>query len=184
MKAEKQFTPDIVQRLISYDPETGKMIWEKRPESMFAASGSHTAAHRCAIWNAKNAGRPALEIRMPQGYLQGAIGGHKVYAHRVAWAIAKGEWPKKHVDHINGDKSDNRIANLRDVSVSMNLHNRPAQKNSQSGVKGVCWDKAKGMWLAQICVNKKNHHLGHFASIGDASSAYKAASQRLVWGAV
>ncbi len=183
MQVEKLFTPEMVKRLITYNPETGKMIWNARPETMFAASGSHSAAHRCAIWNAKNAGRPALEIKMPQGYLQGGIGGHRICAHRVAWAIAKGEWPKQHIDHINGNRSDNRIENLRDVSPSTNLHNRPAQRNSQSGVKGVCWDKSKGMWLAQICVEKKNYRLGHFADIGEASNAYTAASQRLVWGA-
>lgn len=109
------------------------------------------------------------------GYLQVRVsmGLHK--AHRIAWAIHYGEWPDGQIDHINGDKSDNRIVNLRDVTPRQNSRNSKLQKNSSSGVNGVRFDKKSGKWKAHIRVDEGTKHLGYFVRFEDAVAARKEA---------
>jgi HNH endonuclease/AP2 domain len=97
----------------------------------------------------------------------------------VAWLIVYGAWPSKNIDHINGVKTDNRIANLRDVSQSINGENRAApRKSTRSGFLGVTKDK-DGKFRAQISVGGKNTHLGVFAVAEEAFAAYLSAKRRL-----
>ncbi len=96
----------------------------------------------------------------------------KYYAHRLAWFYMTGEWPKKWIDHKNGNKSDNRWANLRLASKTENGCNRKISKNS-SGIKGVSFCKRTGKWQAQIKFKKKSHHLGRFSKIEDAEKVVR-----------
>lgn len=83
------------------------------------------------------------------------------------------------VDHIDGDGLNNRRSNLRIVTAAQNAQNGKFRRNNKSGIKGVYWHKSKGKWDASITVNRKLIHLGQFAKIEDAASAYAEASARL-----
>jgi hypothetical protein len=83
---------------------------------------------------------------------------------------------KLHIDHINGDKLDNRKSNLRVLTCSQNAMNRGPQTNNSSGYKGVVYDRSRNKWKAEIGVNKKRIHLGRFDSAEEAALAYNQAS--------
>lgn len=101
-----------------------------------------------------------------------------VLIHRLLTAAPAGT----HVDHINGDKLDNRSANLRVVSFSINQVNRKRlNKNNTSGMRGVRWCQRKNKWLAQITVNRANKFIGYFTDADAAVAARKAAEARF-WG--
>jgi hypothetical protein len=108
-----------------------------------------------------------------QGYLLIMVDRRTHMAHRLAWLYVHGVFPKGDIDHINGVRSDNRIANLRDASRSLNIQNshgpRPTNK---SGFLGVCWSKKEAKWVAQITLNYKNTRIGSFDSPEEAHAAY------------
>lgn len=160
-----------VRRLLDYDPETGTFTWRSRPRSDFQRDQDW------ARWNNKHAGRPAFTVK-EGGYLTGRLVGRMRKAHRVAWAYVHGDWPRYEIDHVNRDKADNRISNLRDVSRSANLQNMPKPKNNTSGVVGVYLRKDSGMWRAVISVSGTLINLGHFISREDATAARKAAERK------
>lgn len=94
----------------------------------------------------------------------------KVYRqHRLAWYFNSGAFPSKNIDHINGDKLDNRIVNLRDVSQHENCKNRKGDKRNSSGFRGVY--KTKYGFISRICVLGKHMNLGTFKVFNDAVSA-------------
>ena len=113
------------------------------------------------------------------GYVRIHISGRYYLAHKLAWLWVYGHWPSTHLDHINRSKSDNRIANLREVSQSENLQNTPLSSRNTSGYRGVSYFKKTGQWQAYIATNRKLHHLGLFDSAESASMAYQAAAARL-----
>jgi hypothetical protein len=102
-----------------------------------------------------------------QGYRQIAVDGKLYKAHRLAWFWVTGEWPSKGLDHINRQRDDNRILNLREASQAENLQNRKAA--------GCYFHKTNRNWVAQIKVNQKVQHIGVFASKEEAHAAYRAA---------
>jgi len=93
-------------------------------------------------------------------------------AHRVAWALHYGEWPKHEIDHINGNKRDNRIQNLRDVPHLLNQRNRGLRADNTSGADGVSWMKA-GFWRVTVA----GKYLGIFKDFEAAVAARKSAEQ-------
>lgn len=110
---------------------------------------------------------------MPQGYAARKIGyrGKKVYMHRQILDAP----PKIDVDHINGNKLDNRRVNLRLVTRSQNLYNA-APRGGSSRFKGVCWNKPLGKWVASIQINRKLVHLGVFTDEIEAAKTYNRAA--------
>lgn len=92
-------------------------------------------------------------------------------AHRLAWMYEYGKFPKNDVDHINHNRTDNRIVNLRSVNRSTNMKNGNVRKDNQSGVIGVSWSKSRKKWRAVIMTKEKYKHIGYF---DDKSSAVKA----------
>ena len=110
------------------------------------------------------------------GYRQIWFDGKQHMEHRVAWFLHYGEWPDRHVDHINGNRSDNRIANLRLATNSENLCNRRKPRNNTSGYKGVSYVKRYGAYQATIRFDGKNKFLGRFASPEAAADAYRRAA--------
>lgn len=158
---------------LKYDAETGELIWRERPPCDFAV-GRYPQDRLANIWNGKFAGRPALASPMPNGYLHGAFDSADYLQHRIIWKLLTGSEPL-HIDHINGLRTDNRIANLRSVTVSGNMRNRSLSRNNRSGVIGVHFEARSGLWCASMEVGGAVLYLGRFPLIEDAERARKTA---------
>lgn len=143
----------LVRERLHYDPETGAFIWKVKPAGPVKA------------------GSPAGTINS-KGYRVILINWKTYVAHRLAWLYVYGEWPSVQVDHINGDKADNRLANLRLATNSQNQANRGPQKRNKSGVKGVFWNRARRRWVASIRVDGKLKHIGEYRDLTEAADAY------------
>lgn len=167
----KEIDPELLRRLLRYDPETGKLFWLERDLSLFTSIG------RGRAWNAQYAGREALTSPDGAGYLQGNIFERRYRAHRVAWAVFHGVWPTNQIDHINGNRADNKIVNLRDVPPLLNLRNSKRPTHNRSGVSGVAWDATRGKWHAYIGVGGKTVSLGRFIEFSSAKAARLAAER-------
>lgn len=152
-------TAEYVRQRLSYEPETGLFRWRT------SAGGVVVGAV---------AGTPASD-----GYLQIKIDRRRYLVHRLAWLITHGEWPANMLDHINGDPSDNRIANLRQANAFQNSHNMAAHRDSASGHKGVSWSKKDKRWRAQIYVNRQYTWLGNHLTLEEAAKAYADAAEAL-----
>jgi hypothetical protein len=152
---------------LDYNPATGIFTWRQRPPSEFSTD--------CAAktWNTRFAHRVAGS-RMMGRYRNICIDYCLIQAHRLAWFYVHDEWPDQ-IDHINGDKDDNRIVNLRSVPNAENRKNQVRRKDNKSGYQGVCW--VRGKWRASIQVNGKSIHLGRYSEITDALAARAAAEQ-------
>lgn len=100
-------SPELLRKLLRYEPETGKLYWRRRMSHMLNEPASY-----CMTWNDRFAGKPALATKSKNGYLRGRINDVNVVAHRVIWAMTYDDWPEGVIKHINGDPTDNRICNL------------------------------------------------------------------------
>lgn len=156
-----------VASVMSYDPASGKLFWLERHQGHFMSSNPG----RCKSWNTQHAGREAFTATGHDGYKLGLILRRRERAHRLAWLLFHKKWPDHLIDHIDGDKSNNRIKNLRDVPMSVNLKNASRNIRNTSGVNGVSWDKRGKKWYAQITVNGKRINLGLHDTIESASAA-------------
>jgi hypothetical protein len=99
------------------------------------------------------------------GYVSIGINGRYYMAHRLAWLFEHGEWPTVFIDHINGNKADNRLENLRMADYSQNRRNAKRNKNNKSGVKGVSWSKESKKWHARLWADGAYKHLGLYDDI-------------------
>jgi hypothetical protein len=163
---------DTLRTLLRYEPETGKLFWLPRTE---AICGSE---HETSRWNTRYAGTPA-DRQIHLGYARVKIARCRYLAHRVAWAIHTGAWPTKQIDHINGDRSDNRISNLREATHAENTRNKSSAAGSSSKYLGVHWSQNAQKWKSGIWHDGKQIHLGTFSSDVDAARAYDAEALRL-----
>lgn len=171
-------SPEVLRQLLRYEPETGKLFWKERGPEWF--QGRETPAEYIAArWNSKNAGNPALNCISSLGYKKGAVLDIPVMAHRVIWAIEHGHWPEFDIDHINGDRSDNRDCNLREATRAENLQNVSLSPRNKSGFPGVSWCSTRKKWGAKICKDKVYINLGRFDRIEDAAEAYRQAKSKL-----
>ena len=146
------------------DPSTGDLVWKRRP---------HPQAR--AIKPGQSAG--CRNIRT--GYRDVSIDKRAYPVHRIIYLMVHGEWPAGEIDHINGIKHDNRIANLRVATHTQNMANKGAYKNSKTGVKGVSYHKRDRKYYVCISASGKQHHVGSFKTIADAQQAYAEAAKRL-----
>lgn len=169
-----RLTPEQVRELIIHDPETGMLWWKPRPIEMFTASRIHSRHHYWKAWNTNNAYQPALQYVGLQGYKRGHILRQPFKACWVIWGLSHGEWPKR-LDHIDGEKSNDRLVNLRNVTQKINSRNSKRFSTNKSGVTGVCFHKETGKWRAYIVVDYKQQHLGLFDLKDDAIAVRKAA---------
>jgi hypothetical protein len=152
-------TQKELQEMLNYDANTGIFTWKIRP---------------C---RAVKAGDIAGCTEKRIGYI--TIGIKKVIhkAHRLAWLYVYGEWPKGLIDHINGNKADNCIANLRDVSAGGNSQNiRKPNRRNKSGFMGVIWYQNK--WRASMSVNGKSKWLGDYSTPEEAHQVYIEAKRK------
>ena len=115
---------------------------------------------------------PKIGTPQSDGYLQTMLDGKMVCIHKLIYEFVHGPIPKHLViDHINRDKQDNRIANLRLVTPSNNSHNRGVRKDSSTGVKGVVYEKFAKKFRGYICVQKKHYRTKYFATIEETAVA-------------
>lgn len=163
-----------VDALLKYDPETGKLFWKERSPEMFLGR-KPSAEHQCARWNTRYAGTEAFLGAHPNGYLYGSLRSKTFKSHRVIWLLHTGEWPQGEIDHINGMRADNRIANLRCVSAVENKRNQRIRNDNKSGAPGVYWSRRFRKWVARIGVEGRDVHLGYFFTYEDALERRKAA---------
>lgn len=168
----KTIPVSYLDECFAYDPQTGELIWRVRPDKHFP---SQSVANR---WNAKFANTMAGS-KHSSGYRHvslSSVGAEHFLVHRVVWAMAKGVWPGKALDHANGIRDDNRIANLREATITQNNYNRKIQRNSKSGFKGVYRRKDTGRYQACIRVNNIPIVLGYFATAEEANVVYQNAA--------
>jgi hypothetical protein len=119
----------------------------------------------------KKNNKPCGRVR-PDGYVDFKVYGKRHLAHRLAWLYVHGSWPSKFIDHIDRDKQNNSIANLRDISRSENHRHRPTFKSNTSGVPGVL--RHKGKWEVTAFKEHQPYYLGRFSEWFDAVCARKA----------
>lgn len=141
--------------LLDYDPETG----------IFARK-----------WKLK--GRKQLGAKKGTRYISIAVDGMNYWAHRLAWFYVHQKWPAHHIDHINGNKRDNRLCNLRECTHAGNMMNRKIQSNNKTGVKGVFLN-SDGRYQAEIGIGGKKKYLGAFQDLASASKAYDEAAKKI-----
>jgi hypothetical protein len=151
--------PDInlLRNTVTYDPETGVFCRVKR----------------CGK---RPAGSPIGGINQ-NGYAYVALSGKPYSAHRLAWFMSYGEWPDGDIDHVNRNRSDNRLCNLRVVSRSENKLNQNRQRNNKHGYPGVTLDR--GRWAAKITVKYEVIHLGTYDTYLEAKAARRGAEKVL-----
>ncbi len=123
------------------------------------------------LFNAKIAGTVALQSKNG-GYCRGTLLKRPMTAHRAAWAIHYGRWPAQTIDHINGDRSDNRLVNLRELSRADNARNKGSPKSAKSKFVGVSWFKRSGKWRARSPNAHGRVSLGLFETEIEAAKAY------------
>ena len=151
-----------LRKALSCNFDLGDMVWLERPKGWLGSE------HGRRVFNSRFAGKRAFTGVDGDGYLVGRIDGRRYFAHRVIWALYHGKWPRV-IDHINQVKTDNRLCNLREVSVAQNNRNRAKQRNNTSGFTGVVRRGSK--WRAYVVRDSKMHHVGVFESAEDAFTA-------------
>ena len=159
MTTNEPCTIDHLRSSLNYDADTGAFTWaanKRRPDLVGKTAGSKHSS----------------------GYWAIAIHNRKQLAHRLAWAYVTGEWPTQHIDHINGDKRDNRFCNLRQVSRFGNLQNmRKATRANKVGLLGVC--RHQGKWVMQLMANGVRYRRSGFDTPEAAHEAYLALKRQL-----
>ena len=110
------------------------------------------------------------------GYRIASFKNKRYPVHRLIWKLLKEDWPKNQIDHINQNRLDNRIENLREVSNQENNKNSTLRKTNKSGFNGISWCKDTKSWRASITVNGKNINLGRYKYLDDAIIIRKEAN--------
>jgi hypothetical protein len=154
-------THDRLRELVFYDPETGNFTWRvKRSRGVKAGAiaGTRNRSH---------------------GYVMICLENHRYRAHRLAWFYVHGEWPDGDIDHIDGDRTNNRIGNLRPCCDRLNAGNARRYANNSSGYKGVSWHKGNRAWCAQIRIDGRLKHLGQYDCPKKAHGAYMTAARKV-----
>lgn len=164
MKTDRKsaLTVARLRKVLDYEPETGVFVW-KVTRSFRAVAGAVAGSEYKAT-----------------GYLRVQIDGTSYLAHQLAWLHYYGEWPSLDIDHINGEKADNRIANLREATPSQNGQNlRNAMGHNKSGLLGAHFDSASKRWRAVIYKNGRRYDLGSFDDNESAHAAYMEAKKAI-----
>lgn len=157
---------DRLIELVDYDCETGLFTRKKAVGRSFK-------------------GR-VLGYQNNNGYIAFTLDSKKYYAHRLAWLFVHKKFPVHDVDHIDGNRTNNKIANLRDVPRSLNLENSTKAKssNKSTGLIGAYLDKKTGKFTSRIQVNKQDKYLGYYETAQLAHEAYMSAKKQLHKGYV
>jgi hypothetical protein len=155
-----RLTPDRLRELLAYNPSTGAFTWRTRRNQHVAAGDSAGRLHA-------------------NGYIYISVDGREYLAHRLAWLHATGQWPREQIDHIDGDRASNVLANLREVSNAVNQQNqrRARRDNKSSGLLGVKRNRKR--WKASIQIDGKQRVIGTFDTPEQAHAAYIEEKRRV-----
>ena len=153
MPKTEMITQERLIELFSYNADTGEFLWRKK-------------------WRGCRKNLSAGS-RNKKGYISIGIKGIVYYAHRLAWLYVTGNFPVDMIDHINGNRSDNRFDNLRECTMSQNGANSGKRPCNTSGYKGVCWRREKEKFDARCTIKGKTNWLGYFDTAEKASAAYE-----------
>jgi hypothetical protein len=159
-------SPKELSALLRYDPESGYLFWKPRGREMFISEASW------ARWNSRYSGMVAGsdgEDGNGRPYRKITVFRKTYSAHRVAWAIMNGDWPKDQIDHIDRNPMNNAWRNLRPASSYENMNNRGLQKNNLSGVSGVSWCKIRNLWRVRPMCGGRRVDGGYFQDIDIAA---------------
>lgn len=138
---------DLIKEYIHYEPETGELFWKKSP----------------ALWIKPGDKAGCLN---QNGYIHVILKGKCLKAHRVAWLLSYGDWPKQQIDHINNIRTDNRISNLRDVDEQTN---QSKKKCHQEGILwGTSFHKKTKTYAARFSFEKKIYCIGYYKTREEA----------------
>jgi HNH endonuclease len=152
-KKESDLSLSVLRSMLHYNPETGVFTW-------LTSDGG------------VNVGSVAGNINS-NGYWVVGINGTKYRQHRLAWFYHYGCWPVGTVDHLDCNRSNNRIANLRDVTQAVNMQNRRnASVRSASGILGVYWSERHKGFMASLHINRKQKRRGPYKTSERAARAY------------
>ena len=160
MADHDSITADELRSILHYDPLTGVFTHRKSAGGRMAGSVAGS-----------------LDV---DGYIKIGVLKRLYRAHRLAWLYVYGTWPKHDIDHINRNRSDNRICNLRDVTHQQNMCNAGDFSTNTSGRKGVYWDKRDSRWRARFLLGDKYLSLGRFKTFDEAVAA-RVAAEKLYW---
>ena len=161
---EVALTQEVLKERLHYDKNTGVFTW------LNVKVNSNNARGKVAGNTNKVSGYIVITLTPTD----------KAYwytAHRLAWLYEYGEFPKGGFDHINHDRADNRITNLRMATQRENLRNKSMASNNTTGYTGVCFSKKSNKYAASVKVNYKQIHLGFFENIEDAAKAAREARE-------
>lgn len=168
-----------LRSFVDYDSASGTFTWRARTADMMQTT-RRSPKVMADVWNSQWAGKPAF-MSNKQGYLYANLRGTPIKAARAAWVFISGDWPPEglDVDHINGDRGDNRKENLRLVTPTENSRNKRIARNNKSGVSGVRWCEQRDRWEAKINGGPNEIHLGSYFTKDEAVAARQAAEKVL-----
>lgn len=166
-------TPEYLCKRLDYCDSSGRIFWRMPERSLFNSDKGWR------IFVRKYVGKEALSHINSWGYKCGCINKYAFLAHRVIYAMHFQKWPTMEIDHIDGDKLNNRVLNLRECSGTENRRNMPMQCNNTSGYVGVT--QSQGKWVARIGAGSGSSriHLGTFEKLEDALAARAEAEIKL-----
>lgn len=148
-------TQEKLRELVEYDPGTGDFT------RLVSVSPRALAGRKCGDIDGK-------------GYVRLRVDGARYLAHRLVWFYIYGAWPENEIDHINGDRTDNRLVNLREATRAQNAWNARGWRKSASGLKGVSKSCGEGRWRARALLNGKEKQIGTYSTREEAEKAYLA----------
>lgn len=160
---------EVLRQLLDYDQVTGLLTWKRRDAIWFSGK-SLAKGHSAAIWNRRFAGKVAFDTPNHNGYRYGSWFKQNFLAHRIIWKWWHGTEPPM-IDHANGLKSDNRIANLRPADAAINSKNMPLPRHNTSGEIGIYHCSFTGRWRASFCSDRQVYRLGRFKTLAEAVAA-------------
>jgi len=148
MKGHIMITQQELKELVNYDKDTGIFTWKKRTSNRVKVGDAIGNLHNC-------------------GYVEMSVGGKRYLAHRIAWLYMYGYIPQL-IDHIDGNKQNNKICNLREATYQSNVYNSKIRSDNKSGVRCVSWNKKRNSWEVRLKIDGKLKHYGDYKDLSDA----------------